>query len=231
LWPLATFSNSLHFVSACMQKFTVFSILLSLSVILVISDIVAHNYVQDFEDPSAQEESTAEDEVSLETDEDVALSQEEPATEPDLTVLPSALSTELFQTAGFTTPVLKDTIFSGLVFQFISFSDQSEATVYNWNLFDGESYVGSIYEIKYPSETGSFQGYLALRERAMGLTDLGSVNEVNNYGDASFYFNHKNKLKTVHLIIRTGRDIYAFEYSQSFHETMKKVFDSLGPLL
>jgi hypothetical protein len=65
----------------------------------------------------------------------------------------------------------------------------------------------------------------------MGLTDLGSVNEVNNYGDASFYFNHKNKLKTVHLIIRTGRDIYAFEYSQSFHETMKKVFDSLGPLL
>ncbi len=225
-----------------MQKLTLFSILLSCSVALIVSDIVYHDYLN-------EGTGTTEVETVVQTDEpqtDEALtddSEETPTVEDegtndepvDLTeeslVLESSLSKELFISAGFLEPVLKDTVFSGLVFQFISFADQSEATVYQWNVFDGELFIGSVYEIKYPTETGSFQGYLALRERAISLTDLGTVNEVNNYGDASFYFNHKSKAKTVHLVIRTGSDIYGFEYAQTYHEKMKKVFDSLSPLL
>lgn len=210
-----------------MQKLTIFSVLLSISVILIVVDIVAHDYLSEFE--AAQETLPTEEmeETTLLEEGIVDLSEEE----PDLTVLESSLSTQVLVQAGFLNPVLKDTIFSGLVFQFISFADQNEATLYQWNVFDGEEYIGSIYEIKYPTETGSFQGYLALRERAMSLTDLGTVNEVNNYGDASFYFNHKTKVKTVHLVVRTGTDIYGFEYGQGYHEKMKNVFDSLSPLL
>lgn len=210
-----------------MQKLTIFSVLLSISVILIVVDIVAHDYLSEFE--AAQETLPTEEmeETTLLEEGTVDLSEEE----PDLTVLESSLSTQVLVQAGFLNPVLKDTIFSGLVFQFISFADQNEATLYQWNVFDGEEYIGSIYEIKYPTETGSFQGYLALRERAMSLTDLGTVNEVNNYGDASFYFNHKTKVKTVHLVVRTGTDIYGFEYGQGYHEKMKNVFDSLSPLL
>ena len=215
-----------------MQKLTLFSLLLSISVILIVSDIVYHDYLSDFEAavPTQPEEAT---EISLDPDAQV---EEEPVSlseEPEqiAAVLESSLSAELFKQAGFIEPVLKDTLFSGLVFQFISFADQSEATVYQWNVFDGEQYIGSVYELKYPTETGSFQGYLALRERAMSLTDLGTVNEVNNYGDASFYFNHKTKVKTVHLVVRTGNDIFGFEYAQTYHEKLKKVFDSLSPLL
>ncbi len=229
-----------------MQKLTLFSILLSCSVALIVSDIVVHDYLNEspgvveeetavqteenpteeaVDEPALEEDSSIEDQPSEEgTDEPVDLSEEN-------VVLESSLSKELFISAGFMEPVLKDTVFSGLVFQFISFADQTEATVYQWNVFDGEQFIGSIYEMKYPTETGSFQGYLALRERAMSLTDLGTVNEVNNYGDASFYFNHKSKVKTVHLVIRTESDIYGFEYAQSYHEKMKKVFDSLSPLL
>ena len=212
-----------------MQKFTVFSILLSLSVVLIITDTVYHDYLNESEDTvtAPQEEDPAEEDPEKEAA--VELSEEDQ--EPIVTVLEPTLSAEFFASSGFLEPVLKDTVFSGLVFQFISFSDQTEASIYQWNLFDGEEYIGSIYEIHYPTETGSFQGYLALRERAMSLTDIGSVNEVNNYGDASFYFNHKTKIKTVHLILRTESSIYAFEYSQSAHEKMKKVFDNLGPLL
>lgn len=213
-----------------MQKLTIFSVLLSISVILIVVDIVAHDYLSEFE---AAEETLPTEEEGEETA-DGTLLEENSVTlteEPDLTVLESSLSSQVLVQAGFLNPVLKDTIFSGLVFQFISFTDQNEATLYQWNVFDGEEYIGSIYEIKYPTETGSFQGYLALRERAMSLTDLGTVNEVNNYGDASFYFNHKTKVKTVHLVVRTGTDIYGFEYSQGYHEKMKNVFDSLSPLL
>lgn len=239
-----------------MQKFTVFSILLSISIVLMIGDIVFHDYLSQFrqEEIKPLEESDTLQESSEESSElesSVLLSEEteeqeteafEPQSETasdvgsmdgleSTAIVNSSLGTELFEKAGFSQPVLKNALFSGLIFQFISFSDQTEATVYQWNLFDGENYVGSVYEMKYTTETGSFQGYLALRERAMSLTELGTVNEVNNYGDASFYFNHKNKTKTVHLIMRSGGSLYAFEYGQSHHETMKKVFDILSPFL
>lgn len=218
-----------------MQKFTVFSILLSISIVLMIGDIVFHDYLSQFREeaimPVEENDILQESETSQESY--VLLSEE--ASESDevetVAVVASSLDTALFQKAGFTKALLKNALFSGLIFQFISFSDQTEATVYQWNLFDGENYVGSVYEMKYTTETGSFQGYLAVREQAMSLTELGTVNEVNNYGDASFYFNHKNKTKTVHLIMRSGNSLYAFEYGQSHHETMKKVFDILSPLL
>ena len=213
-----------------MQKLTLFSVLLSISVILIVGDIVYHDYLSEFE-AAVPEEATTTEPTLLPDDEPVDLSEEPEPMEAAPAILESSLSSALFEQAGFLSPVLKDTLFSGLVFQFISFADQSEATVYQWNIFDGEEYIGSVYEMKYPTETGSFQGYLALRERAMSLTDLGTVNEVNNYGNASFYFNHKSKVKTVHLVVRTGNDIFGFEYAQTYHEKLKKVFDSLSPLL
>lgn len=141
--------------------------------------------------------------------------------------LPSLLSSELFEQAGFEVPTLKEASFSGLLFQFLGFTDQQVANVYQWNLFDGSTYVGTIYEVAYPTDTGGFQGYLNLRDEAKTLTEMGTVNEVNNYGDASFYFNHKTKVKTVHLLIRIGARLYGFEYSQSYHDKMKNVFDIL----
>jgi hypothetical protein len=215
----------LRSAAACMQKLTLFSVLLSISVILIVGDIVVHDYLATPPPVEGTPENPVEE---LNPDEEASVDL---ADEALPIVLESTLSSGLFTQAGFLNPVLKDTLFSGLVFQFISFADQETATVYQWNVFDGEQFIGSIYEIKYPTETGSFQGYLALRERAMSLTDLGSVNEVNNYGDASFYFNHKTKMKTVHVILRTGSDVYGFEYAQTYHENMKNVFDSLSPLL
>lgn len=212
-----------------MQKFTVFSIILSISVVLILGDIVFHDYLSAWGDEEVVEEVIEEDvtpllEEQLDTQGDetawVELSEE-----IGISVLKPAMSEDVFLSAGFFDPVLKDTIFSGLVFQFINFADQADAFVYQWNLFDGEDFVGSIYEIKYPSAMGSLQGYLNLRDRAQAQFDLGEVNETNNYRDASFYFNHATKTKTVHVVIRGGATIYAFEYAYVHHE---KMMDVLG---
>lgn len=220
-----------------MQKFTVFSILLSVSVILMIGDIIAHDYLGGSNELVEEVESTEEIEPSVETENTDEPTEESTEESVDLSedtsevILEPTLSLDILENSGFYSPVLKDISYSGLLFQFITFSDQTEAFIYQWNFFDGEQYIGSIYEIRYPTETGSFQGYLALRERASGLSELGTVNEVNNYGDASFYFNHKTKVKTIHLVLRRGSTIYAFEYAQNHHEKMKKVFDILGSTL
>lgn len=246
----ATFSNSLRYAAACMQKFTVFSIILSLVVVLTIADVLFHNYLNPDSTVSSvvtTETSSQVDTVDTtpvtDTSAPLTLPQTNSTTTTDQPVqlqedssfesigaIPSSLTVDLFKTAGFESPTLKNAVFSGLVFEFLGFTDQSEATVYQWNLFSGPAFVGSIYEIKYSTDTGGFQGYLNLRDEAKTLIDLGTINEVNNYGDASFYFNHKAKVNTVHLLIRSGANLYGFEYAQTYHESMKNVFDSLKTL-
>jgi hypothetical protein len=167
-----------------------------------------------------QGEPEATDGINVEeSDEDVTLSSED-VTDPKIT-------TDLLATSGFGNPVLKEAIFSGYVFQFINFADQLGAVTYQWNFFENEAFKASIYEIKYETETGSFQGYLNLRKRAGELTQVGTVNEANNYGDSSFYFNHKTKTKTVHIVIKKAKTIYAFEYPYSIHDRMKALLESL----
>lgn len=226
-----------------MQKFTVFSIILSISVVLILGDIVFHDYLSAFNNANATDTTITvpADDINptldpgnedsgldtTEVNEDDGLDETawvELTEDTNLAVLTPSITDQNFINAGFFDPVLKDTIFSGLIFQFIRFSDQSDAFVYQWNLFDNEEFIGSVYEIKYPSDVGSLQGYLTLRDRANAQTDMGTVNEVNNYRDASFYFNHATKTKTVHLVIRSGATIYAFEYAYTHHDKMKNLF-------
>jgi hypothetical protein len=211
-----------------MQKFTVFSIILSISVVLILGDIVFHDYLSAWGDDAPEVIDEVEEATPLLEDQlDDALEDEtawvELSEEIGISILRPSVDEVAFLSAGFFDPVLKDTIFSGLVFQFISFSDQVEAYIYQWNLFDGEDFVGSVYEIKYPSEMGSLQGYLNLRDRAQSDPAMGEVNETNSYGNASFYFNHATKTKTVHVVIRSGATIYALEYAYVHHEKMKSV--------
>lgn len=246
-----------------MQKLTIFSIILSLSVLLILGDIVYHDYLDpvystppaddtedyqplmqdylkdiqetdgtyDAEDgfkatgsEDADSTESAEGSESADSDEMAYIHLTEDST---ISLLTASISEDAFTVGGFFDPILKDTIFSGYVFNFLKFSDQVEPFVYQWNLFDGEEFVGAIYEMRYPTATGSFQGYLTLRERAEDLSDLGAMNEVNLYGDSSFYFNHITKTKTVHMVMRRGADVYAFEYAYAHHDKMKKVFELL----
>lgn len=220
-----------------MHKFTLFSILFSISVVLLLLDVLLNDYLTTsppFAEATQEESVTLPegfDESQLQVNTlgpDVQLSEEQiEAVVADLESLPAQLDEARLASIGFDGPVLKEAIYSGLIFQFLSFADQEEAYIYQSNFFNGSEFIGSIYEIRYPSETASFQGYLALRERAQSQSRLGELNEVNLYGDASFYFNHFEKTKTVHLVIRRGDTLYAFEYAYRHHELMKKLFDAL----
>lgn len=225
-----------------MQKFTIFSLLLSISIVLIMGDIFAHDYLsadvylnstngkgtvvqqneQNVDLSNTQPEIPDPDQPIIELPEEAQLS-DEPVSLSSIDLVPE-IGLEDLRIAGFLDPVLKDADFRGRIFQLIDVSDQIDATVYQSNFFDGVRFVGTIYEMKYPSDTGSFQAYLKIRERAMGLPEYGTVNEANNYGDSSFYFNHNVKTKTVHAIIKQGNSIYAFEYDYAYHEAMKKLF-------
>lgn len=204
-----------------MQRFTAFSILLSIVVVLTTVDVLFHDYLN----PEAQNEVEVEEVVDTEVD---SVEPAEAPVELQEELPTSLLNKEMLAQAGFSSPVLKSALFSGLVFQIISVESNPDLDVLQWNFFDGEQYIGTFYELVYPTDTGAFQGYLSLRESAKLLSDLGSVNEVNMYGDASFYFNHSTKLKTVHMLALYGSRIVGFEYAATEHEKMKKLFDILS---
>lgn len=228
-----------------MQKFTAFSILLSLVVVLATVDVLFHGYLGAPQDKGAtpkpveqvntevdSEMDTPDSSVTSDPTHENALEDgtEDPTVELQEAPAESRITGDLLTQAGFVQPVVKDALFSGLIFQIIPFSDGAEADTLQLNFFDGETYVGTFYEMVYLTDTGSFQGYLSLREAAKALTDLGTVNEVNMYGDASFYFNHKSKVKTVHMLALYGNRVIGFEYAQTEHEKMKKLFDILNTL-
>ena len=217
-------------------------------VVLATVDVLFHDYLGGNEVAVVQEvdstvdttqDSSTEEVDTVTTDEvaptEVTPIEETPATdETPVELQEEHISTwftgDLLTQAGFVKPVVKEALFSGLIFQIIPFSDGANTQTLQLNFFDGEVYVGTFYEIVYATDTGSFQGYLSLREAAKSLTDLGTVNEVNMYGDASFYFNHKTKVKTVHMLALYGNRVLGFEYAQSEHEKMKKLFDILSAL-
>ena len=227
-----------------MQKLTIFSLMLSASLILILGDLVLNDYLK--QDPVASlpgnelvEETVDAANMNAVGDQEVGVVIEDgplnESVEVELASDSQALNEEnllnvldlsLLRLAGFENPVLKDTLFTGSVFQFLPYSG-SEASVSQMNFFEGENYVGTLYELIHQSDTGSFQSYLDLRDASGDISSEGSLNEVNNYGSSSFYFNHFIKDQTVHLVIRSGQRVYAFEYASKHHESMKPLFELL----
>jgi len=203
----------------------------------MLSDLLFFGYLGDKPDPTSvleeiqevDEKPVVEEDIIEEVTEQEVIDSEVELQSENLVNDPK-LDESAFISAGFFDPVLKPTIYSGLVFQFISFSGDVDAPIYQNNLFNGENFIGSVYEVPYTTETGAFQGYLELREEAETLLDIGDVNEVNNYGDSSFYFNHKTKTKTVHLVVRSGSSVYAFEYAYTYHDMMTQLLKTIEQL-
>lgn len=234
-----------------MHKFTIFTILLSVCVVLIVADLVLHDYWgEDFASQDAITEQTTPDETSLdetspdETVPDETTPDEIAITDPELygdeednpseigteTALKPTLTQALTADLGLTEPILETESYTGLIYGFWDLSASlNGATVLRHKLFDGTTFLGSIYEIQAATDVDLFSLYEALRTLA-STSGTGTINENNAYGEASFYFNHSVKTNTVFLTVRTQKAIYAFEYAPSAHVQMKKLISLLMAL-
>lgn len=239
-----------------MHKFTIFTILLSVIVVLVVADVVVGDFLgKDFAeetstesseevaiasedwdateltDPESRGDEEAISEESVETPiEETEVLPTEETTEIPMEEIPEAdaqLTTELLTTAGFTSPSLSTEPYDGLIFGFWDTTDAfAENTVFRHKLFSGADYVATFYEIQTDSEVALFEAYETLRTLANTSTN-GEINENNTYGDASFYFNHLTKTNTVFLVFQKSGMLYAFEYPPTLHAQTRGLIDLL----
>jgi len=199
-----------------MHKFTIFTIIFSAIVIITVSELVVSDYLgrKDGQEPSAQEE--------------VAVAQDDgpEQSEADLVSF-STLDSYDYTSLGFPAgSALKSKNFPDNVFQFLEYNDDS-AESYYWELFSGEEYLGGLYEIVCKDPTEAFTVYTDLKQSAMDQPSAGTVNEVNNYGEASFYFNDNVKTTSIFIVILGENRVFAFNYGSAYHNDFKGLFTSL----
>ncbi len=204
-----------------MKKFTIFTIIFSAIVIITVGELVVHDYLDRHSDdesevvPSSDESEVAstEEEVSVE---DVSVVEDQATT--------SYLASLDYASYGFAAEYeLKGKNFPDSVFYLLEFDDDSAETLY-YELFEGETYVSGLYEIVCSDPTEAFTIYTDLKQSGLDQTDSGEVNEVNNYGEASFYFNHAVKTTSVFLVVLKENRVYAFTYGHSYHDQFKELF-------
>ncbi|EKD48041.1 MAG: hypothetical protein ACD_65C00150G0007 [uncultured bacterium] len=108
----------------------------------------------------------------------------------------------------------------------MGYNDES-AESYYWELFSGEEYLGSLYEIVCADPTEAFTVYTDLKQSGMDQPSAGTINEVNNYGEASFYFNDTVKTTDIFIIVLGENRVFAFNYASAYHNNFKELFSSL----
>lgn len=189
-----------------MQKFTIFTVIFSVAIMAVVADLVVNDYVGT--DVIATNTTTAEQAGSGNT-----------SSSATSTVKPSGrtVTSDLLSQAGFTQPVYKETVFSGLLFSLIDLSTVSSSmTVFQGNVFTDVTYAGTTTEfaLNTPEQTDTF--YQFLQEKAAGVSGA-TLNVTNTYGTGSFYLNSAIKTKTAFLVVKKGNKVYAFEYPHENH--------------
>ncbi len=220
-----------------MHKFTLFTIGLSVVVILVVAEVVVNDYLgEDFAQKETVEEVAveveepltdvvAEEGVEAPLDSEIRGDEiESPVVEEEQGAPQSValITTELLASVGVLEPKVETAAFQGLVFGLFDVKEEFAGfTVLEHKLFDGSNFIGMVYEISTENELQTFGAYETLRQKAQG-SSLGTVNENNDYGEASFYFNHSTKTSTVFLVVQKAGHAYAFQYSPSYHRAVVK---------
>lgn len=197
-----------------MSKASIFTTFLSAIMIIVLAEVLAHDYLSA---PGAVEDVSAN---VIEADE-----QEEPApAEPEVEVeITPIINFEMFTEAGSTGLTLQRIPFSGILFKSIDLRDLNSIPVVSQNvLHQNKQKIAVFSEIHGDSEAVADEVYALILDKGDSLLEA-SANETNDYGDGSFYLNFTDKPDDAFLVVKKGSNVYALTYEKSFHPFVETI--------
>lgn len=223
-----------------MNKFTIFTVILAVSVITVTVDLVLRDYFGKEEQTSIlREESVpAQDtdytvnepeNVKVEPEPETVIEREPETASISSEIIPqpkSLINEKLIKDAGLIGD-LKEQQFSGRVFQLLDITKNPVESVNLYQVIENGSPAVSITEIALKDEIRALQLYILLQNKTKTYIDL-TLNETNAYGDRSFYVNHAKKPDEAFLTVKIGKNLYSFAYVKSYHPQVKKLIEILN---
>ena len=237
----------------CMSKFTIFTIILSISAITIMADLIMRDYaakdvqtsiVTSDSEPaapiaaaSAVNVPTSSAPVTI-TPAPTAPAQTAPVavTPPPAPVVPTppvaiaasrpTVTGTIIQQAGFLGD-FQEQPFSGKLYELLDITKTPIESVGFYQITDNGVTIASVTEIALRDEIRALQMYSLLQNKTKPYIDL-TLNETNAYGDHSFYVNHAKKPDEAFLTVKIGRMIYGFAYVKSYHPQLKKLISLLS---
>jgi hypothetical protein len=191
-----------------MSKASIFTTFLSAIMIIVLAEVLAHDY---FSSPG-----TAEDVSANVAEADQQQESALPAPESEIEITP-VIDFELFTEAGSTGLTLQRIPFSGILFKAIDLRDFNSIPIVNQNvLHQNKQKVAVFSELHGGSSAVADEIYSLILEKGDSLLEA-SANETNDFGDGSFYLNFTDKPNDAFLVVKKGGNVYALTYEKSFH--------------
>lgn len=233
-----------------MQKFTAFTILLTIVVIVVVGEIVANDYLP--------EETSAEDLDNMELDlptginlsnslatnvlgseelknegikelkeetEEEGLADFEEGVGAEVVESVAAnvyLREEQIRSAGFLTAYIEEQAKPAEMFKSIKTSDLKGVDMSLSVIRNESEMLAKVYVFRPSVTTEVGAVYDLLKERAVAGLNA-EVNENNEFGEASFYMNDATRATTAFLTVRIGGLVYGFSYPKAYHAQVKNL--------
>ena len=212
-----------------MSKFGVFTVFLSVTVMVVVAELLAGGLGDDTnlnKQLTANTLTTTTQAVNMHTaaDQKNLNSQESVGKK---TVSGEKLNFAMIDQVGFSDGVLQRVPFNGKIFDGVDVSDFNNGEVAAYNLLQNNRDVAmQITEYDGQTETDASQFYSLLMQKS-GLVQNAKVNETDQFGENSFYLNFQDKKSDVFIVVKGGKYVYALAYQKDLHPEVKMLLNLL----
>ncbi|MFC1747803.1 hypothetical protein ACFL2V_03265 [Pseudomonadota bacterium] len=200
-----------------MSKFSIFTSFISAILIIVVAEVLVHDYLN-YSDIS---ENVSASVVNAQTSTpDIP----EPEPEEDLDPI---ITYEMLSGAGHSGLSLQRVPFNGILFKTIDLRDLDTIPVVSQNLLEqNQKKLGILNEIRSESEPLAEEIYSLLKDKGSLLLDAG-INVTDDMGDSSFFINFNDDPGSTFLVVKKGNNVYALTYEKSFHPLLETVVQLL----
>ncbi len=256
-----------------MKKFTIFSILLTIVVVVVVSQILVDEYLPylkadvsdgisiSLPDTLKIGSSTGESIFGADLSLDNASTQnkEIPSDYQNITVTPQnpattkkpnsplndfedfsdpsqtevlgnigsvVLREDQIKSAGFIGAHLEAEDYDGLLFKSVPVDDIDDVRMEKIAIRTADQFLARVYVIRVGINSNVRDVYQLLRSKSFQIPSV-QVNETNDFGVSSFYFNDSRRSNTAFLVVRIGNMIYSFSYPKDYHSQIKNLIQLL----
>ncbi len=138
------------------------------------------------------------------------------------------ITADQLQGMGFTGMHFERVSADGLLFQVIDVTDVINLSKVRFNLTDGKNVYGVLTEFLLADAAKASSFYATLKQKGSAFAPDIKLNEVNVFGDHSFYLNDSKRLGTAFLVVQADNRVFTFSYPKASHDFFKKLIQLLA---
>jgi len=207
-----------------MSKFSLFTLFLSATVVIIVAELLVNDYVKY---PQVKGQLTAN---VLQTDTAAVVGAKSPTVQSgangsqDGALTDSGkISFSVISSAGFKDVSLQRTPFNGVLFESIDLRDFKSVPVISNNLLqNNRNRIASFYEFSSQSPMLGKEVFSLLKEKSGKLIGA-TLNSTGGFGQGSFFINFVERPEYAFLVVNGGDNVYALTYLKELHPLVKNV--------